>query len=219
MRYLFGAYSLDTPARTLRRADAVMPLEPKAYHVLLYLIEQRQRQVTRTELLEQVWADAYVDDSVVSRCIVALRRALGDSPETQQTIQTRRGYGYRFVAPVVCQEAPFSDVGLPPSPLVPAGPLAASPLAASAPLGTPPAPPPPAPFPWTTPADERKVVTVLCCGLSTTPAAVEALDLDEQHSLWQDVFAQLIPAAERYGGTLQPLLGEGFVALFGAPVA
>jgi class 3 adenylate cyclase/DNA-binding winged helix-turn-helix (wHTH) protein len=219
MHYVLGPYTLDTQSGELRHAEAVVPLEPKAYKVLVYLVEQRHRIVTKAELLDQVRRDVYVDDSVVSRCIVALRRALGDSPETQQAIQTRRGYGYRFVMPVVCQDRPVTGPAATPSlPLPPASlqePLPHAP----APTVAPPEPvalPPPS---WDTLSNERKVVTVLCCRLAETAATAERLDLDEQHAILQSFFELLTPEIKRYGGSIQPMLGEGFLALFGAPTA
>lgn len=217
MRYVLGPYTLDTQAGELRHGGAMVPLGPKAYQVLVYLIEQRHRLVTKTELLDQVWPNVYVDDSAVSRCIIAIRRALEHSSETQPAIQTRRGYGYRFVAPVVCQEPPA-----PPTTAPPALPLPHEALQAPlppAPAVTPPEPVGLSPPSWDTPGGERKVVTVLCCRLHTTAATADSLDLDAQHAMLQTVFALLTPEVRRYGGTIQPLLGEGFLALFGVPTA
>lgn len=104
MSYVFGSYVLDTARRELSCTGASIPLEPKAYQILVHLIEHRDRLVTRAELLEHVWSDVYVDDSAVSRCIGAVRKAVGDSREREDVIQTRRGQGYRFVATVVVED-------------------------------------------------------------------------------------------------------------------
>jgi DNA-binding winged helix-turn-helix (wHTH) protein/tetratricopeptide (TPR) repeat protein len=100
MSYVFGEYVLDTERHELSCAGEPIKLERKAYQVLVYLLQHHERLVTREELLEQVWPDTYVNDSAVARCIRTLRRALGDSRETQQMIQTLYGQGYRFVAAV-----------------------------------------------------------------------------------------------------------------------
>ncbi len=100
MQYVFGAFTLDTEQYELRCAGEAVPLEPKAYQVLAYLVQHRDRLVTGSELLTQAWPDVAVDRLAVARCISSIRRAVGDSAETQQTIQTRRGHGYRFVAEV-----------------------------------------------------------------------------------------------------------------------
>lgn len=109
MRYIFGDYTLDTARRELYHLETPIPLEPKAYQVLSYLVQNHDRLVTRDELLEHVWPDVYVDDSAVARRIQALRQSVGDSSITQQVIQTRRGQGYRFVAPVALPETLKDD--------------------------------------------------------------------------------------------------------------
>jgi DNA-binding winged helix-turn-helix (wHTH) protein len=99
MLYVFGDCELDTARQELRRAGLSVPLEPKAYQVLLYLVEQRDRLVTREDILAHVWPGVFIDDSAVSRCVIALRKAMGDSAGGR-IIRTRRGYGYQFVAAV-----------------------------------------------------------------------------------------------------------------------
>jgi len=101
MYYAFGGYVLNTARRELSHAGESIPLEPKVYQILTYLIQHRDRLITREELLEFFWSDVYVTDSAVARCIGAVRKAVGDSREWQDVIQTRRGQGYRFVAAVV----------------------------------------------------------------------------------------------------------------------
>ena len=98
--YVFGAYTLDTQRYELRRAGEPLPLEPKVFDVLTYLVQQCDRLVSKDELLEHVWCGANVGEAALVRCIVAARKAIGDRPETPQVIQTVRGRGYRFVAPV-----------------------------------------------------------------------------------------------------------------------
>ena len=98
--YVFGAYELDTQRYQLRRAGEPLPLEPKVFDVLTYLVHHCDRLVPKDELLEQVWCGASVGDAALVRCIVAARKAISDSPDTPQVIQTIRGRGYRFVAPV-----------------------------------------------------------------------------------------------------------------------
>jgi DNA-binding winged helix-turn-helix (wHTH) protein len=98
--YVFGAYTLDTQRYELRRAGEPLPLEPKVFDVLTYLVQQCDRLVSKDELLEQVWCGANVGEAALVRCIVAARKAIGDRPETPRIIQTVRGRGYRFVAPV-----------------------------------------------------------------------------------------------------------------------
>ena len=77
-----------------------MPLRPKVFQVLVYLIEQRDRVVTRDEVLAQVWPNQYVGEETLTSCVKAARRAVGDSGRTQRVIQTVHSRGLRFVAEV-----------------------------------------------------------------------------------------------------------------------
>ncbi len=100
IRYAFDDYQLDISRRELSRHGAHIPLEPKVYQVLLYLLQHAGRLVTREELLDHVWPDVFVQDAVVSRCIREVRQALGDDHVAQRMIQTRPRQGYRFVPSV-----------------------------------------------------------------------------------------------------------------------
>ncbi|ETW98862.1 MAG: hypothetical protein ETSY1_17130 [Candidatus Entotheonella factor] len=127
MIYTFLDYVLDTNRKALYRAHTAIKLEPKVYQVLVYLVEHHQRLVTKDELLEQFWAETYVNDNAVARCIRALRRALDDSRHTQRIILTQHRQGYRFVAPVDARDdAPVDDTE-------PARPEASEPVPASPP--------------------------------------------------------------------------------------
>jgi DNA-binding winged helix-turn-helix (wHTH) protein/predicted ATPase len=125
MFYIFGNCTLDTQRHELRRAGEPIKLTRKDYEVLLYLVQHSDHLVTKEELLEHVWPDVYVDDTAVARCIRTVRRAVGDSPETQHVIKTVHGQGYRFVAPLTVQEqlptlppsVPFPVVASVPSPM------------------------------------------------------------------------------------------------------
>ena len=99
--YCFEAYVIDTSRQELLRNDVHIPLEPKVYQVLLYLVQHADRLVTREELLNTIWANTFVQDAVLTRCVREVRHALGDDRATQGMIQTRLGQGYRFVATVI----------------------------------------------------------------------------------------------------------------------
>ena len=119
MRYTFATYDLYTERHELRQQGVPMPLEHKAYQVLVYLVQQADRLVTKGELLEAVWPAVYVDDSAVARCIGAARQAVGDGRATQRVIRTVHGQGYRFAAPVVAHDADPGTTSLaaPPTPV------------------------------------------------------------------------------------------------------
>lgn len=100
MIYQFGEYELDLELYQLRYAGDLCRLEPKAFNVLRYLIEHRDRIVPKEELLAELWDSQYISDAALNSCIMAARRAVGDSGNTQQVVQTQRGRGYRFIAPI-----------------------------------------------------------------------------------------------------------------------
>src|SRR5262245_28811286 len=100
MRYVFADCLLDTQLYTLSRAGLVIPLGPKAFHVLRYLLEHRDHLVSKEELCAHVWPAQFISDATIEGCITRVRQAIGDSGRAQQLIQTRRGYGYRFVGAV-----------------------------------------------------------------------------------------------------------------------
>jgi DNA-binding winged helix-turn-helix (wHTH) protein/predicted ATPase len=121
MLYTFHDYVLDPQRHELRQQGVPVPLERKAYHVLVYLVQRADRLVTKRELLEAVWPEVYVNDSAVACCIGAVRQAVGDRRETQGVIRTVHGQGYRFVAPVVVQpDAAGATSPADPAPPVPA---------------------------------------------------------------------------------------------------
>jgi DNA-binding winged helix-turn-helix (wHTH) protein/tetratricopeptide (TPR) repeat protein len=99
-KYLVGDFVIDTARYRVSLGDAPVPIEPKVFDLLVYLIRNRDRVLTREELFEQVWEGRSVSDATLSNHVKSARKALGDSGELQQTIQTVRGRGYQFIAPV-----------------------------------------------------------------------------------------------------------------------
>src|SRR5947207_3104021 len=75
-------------------------IEPKAFRVLVYLIENRGRLVEKQELLDTVWKDTFVSENAMTRSIAQLRKALGDNVKVPKYIETVPTKGYRFVAEV-----------------------------------------------------------------------------------------------------------------------
>src|SRR5262249_49006538 len=80
------------------RAGQSTRLAPKVFEVLCYLLEHRDRVVSKQELCEQVWEGLAISDATLESCLRAVRVVVGDSGQAQRIIQTQRGYGYRFVA-------------------------------------------------------------------------------------------------------------------------
>lgn len=82
----------------LKRAGRVIKLEPKVFYVFRFLIESRERVVSKSEILDEVWPGEAISESVLPRAIAVIRRAVGDSRAKQEVIETVHGHGYRFVA-------------------------------------------------------------------------------------------------------------------------
>src|SRR5208337_1968515 len=98
--FQFGKFQIDAPSRTLRREEAIVKLNPRAFDVLLYLVQNPGKALTRDELLKNAWADACVDESSLAQNISLLRRALEEKPGDNSYIVTLPGRGYQFVAAV-----------------------------------------------------------------------------------------------------------------------
>src|SRR5437870_5484720 len=128
MLYSFGDYLLDTARRELRYQGRPVPLEPKGYQVLLYLVQHHERLVTKDELLEHVWPEVYVIDTTVARCLTLVRKALGDSGTAQRVIKTLHGQGYRFVAPVMVGQVETPPAATLSALSAPAAPVVAEPV-------------------------------------------------------------------------------------------
>src|ERR1700735_3295717 len=89
------------------RNDEVLPVEPKAFRVLLFLLRNPQKLITKEELLNAVWGDVAVSENSLARAITLLRRQLGDDIREPRYIATIPTVGYRFLCPVdVLEDVP-----------------------------------------------------------------------------------------------------------------
>jgi DNA-binding winged helix-turn-helix (wHTH) protein/class 3 adenylate cyclase len=218
VRYRFGDYLFDTERYELRRAGAQVSLRPKECEVLAYLLAHHDRVVSKDELLEQVWPGQFVGDATLHARILAVRKAIGDDGSTARLLRTVRGRGYRFVAPVVAGAPPVSETaGSPPAALMEKPPCGG--LLPTATMEEPSTTVTSPPTPGSADTGEHKVVTVLCGGLAEAAAWAERLGAEAMHNLMQTLLARAQNVVQRYGGTLVQVSGEGFVGLFGAPVA
>lgn len=100
MIYCFDEFTLDTDRYELQRQGESLHVEPQVYSVLCYLVENRNRVVTRDELLDHVWGHRFVTPATLNTRIKALRQALGDDGALQRMIRTVRGRGFRFISDV-----------------------------------------------------------------------------------------------------------------------
>jgi TolB-like protein/DNA-binding winged helix-turn-helix (wHTH) protein/Flp pilus assembly protein TadD len=98
--YCFGEFVLDSRRRTLSRADSPVSLTSKAFDVLLFLVQNPNRLVTKDELLQAVWGDTFVEEGNLTQYIWHLRKVLGDNSENARMIVTIARKGYQFTADV-----------------------------------------------------------------------------------------------------------------------
>src|SRR5215510_8865345 len=109
MIYHFGECALDTQLCSVQRGEQTIRLRPKVFRMCLYLLEHRDRVVTREELCAQVWPGRFVNPATLEGVIRLVRQAVGDSGRVQGIILTRHSYGYRFVAGVEERAAKGAD--------------------------------------------------------------------------------------------------------------
>lgn len=100
-RYRFQDFEIDPPSRDLLRDGERVPLPPKSFDCLAYLVMHRDRAVGRDELIAAVWGRVEVTDMVVAQTMLRARKALGDSGALQRAIRTVPRFGYQWIAPVL----------------------------------------------------------------------------------------------------------------------
>ena len=93
----FEELELDLSRVELRRAGVRVPVEPQVFEVLAYLINHRDRVVSKEELMDSVWGGRFVSETAVTSRIKQARQAIGDNGQAQRLIRTVHGRGYRFV--------------------------------------------------------------------------------------------------------------------------
>ena len=101
----FQSFRLDTANQCLRRGQERVPIAPRAFDVLRYLVENPGRLVTQDQVLEKLWPETYVNPEVFRKYILDIRRVLGDRPDKPEFIETVTKRGYRFIAPVIDEGA------------------------------------------------------------------------------------------------------------------
>jgi DNA-binding winged helix-turn-helix (wHTH) protein len=123
VRYRFGDFVLSPARRVLADGGRVVPLIPRYFDLLVLLVEERDRAVTKQEIFASVWADVVVSESALTQAVRTIRRTLGDDSREPRFLRTVSRRGYQFVyAPVAVED----DAGPWPAE-APAAPVAAAP--------------------------------------------------------------------------------------------
>jgi DNA-binding winged helix-turn-helix (wHTH) protein/tetratricopeptide (TPR) repeat protein len=109
-RFRFGPFDLEPAGPSLRRDGEEVYLRRKTFQVLVYLVEQRHRFVSKQELWDKLWGGSAVTDDSLVQCVTDIRRALADDSRQPQYIRTLPRVGYRFIAPVAEESVPGPEV-------------------------------------------------------------------------------------------------------------
>jgi TolB-like protein len=117
LRYLFEEYAFDTGRRELYRGADIVSVAPQVFDLLDYLIRNRERVVSKDELINAVWNGRIVSDAALTTRLNVARSAIGDSGEEQRLIKTLPRKGFRFVGTVQEAQMAAIAVGSAPSPL------------------------------------------------------------------------------------------------------
>jgi len=117
LQFLFADHVLDVDRRELRCGSTLIAVEPQVFDLLNYLLENRDRVVSKDDLIASVWRGRIVSDSTLDSRINAARRALGDNGDKQRLIRTIARRGFRFVSAVRLESESDASHGSPPGEL------------------------------------------------------------------------------------------------------
>src|SRR5690554_2234449 len=109
MKYRFNNTALDATNYRLLVDGAEVAVEPQVFNLILYLIENKDRVISRDELLDHVWQGRVVSDTSINNSIKSARKALGDDGSKQHVIKTIHSRGYQFVAEFTTPNYPTSE--------------------------------------------------------------------------------------------------------------
>jgi class 3 adenylate cyclase/tetratricopeptide (TPR) repeat protein len=202
LQWCFDGFRLDPSNACLWRGEQAIALTPKAFAMLYYLVTHPHRLVTKDELLDAVWPEVTVTDTVLRVTISALRKALGDTAQTPRFIATVPWRGYRFLAPVEEYPGAASGTVAPVPPAVPQT-KAREPAAVPIPLLE----------------AERRTLTVLCCTLVDATTLAGHLDLEDFRAVVRAYHQTCAEMIQRFDGYLAQYLSDGVLGYFGYPVA
>ncbi len=111
MTFRFGSLTLDSESRALSRDGRPIPISPKAFRLLLVLVESRPRAIPKAELHQRLWPDTVVSDVNLPTLIAEIRAAIGDGARAPEFIRTVYGYGYAFSGAAVATRRDGTPAG------------------------------------------------------------------------------------------------------------
>ena len=195
MLFIFGSYVLDTGRRELRRGESVLSVQPQVFDLLEHLIRNRDRVVSKDDMLNAVWGGRIVSESTLATRINAARGAIGDDGESQHLIRTLSRKGIRFVGEVreVEDEPQAPRAG-------------SSPSGATARVA-----------PWV--EAERRHLTIMSCDFAGVRELATLLDPEELRSVIGACQACCAHVAARWDGTVPQFAEDGATIHFSYPQA
>jgi class 3 adenylate cyclase/predicted ATPase len=199
MFYIFEGYSLDTDRRELRRGGDIVALQPQVFDLLQYLIANRDRVVSKDDMLEAVWAGRLVSESTLATRINAARTAVGDNGDHQRLIRTLPRKGIRFVGAVQEELRPGDEAAKTHAVIQPETPERTA-----------------ARWSKVAPA-ERRQVTIASCELLV--AAATGMDPEDLREIIESYHNCVVETIRRHNGAVASVQGNTAVIHFGYPQA
>ncbi len=213
MIYTLGQFRLDTQYNLLFRGSEPVALGRRALALLRALVERPGALVSKDALIDAAWPGQAVEDSNLTVQIASLRRVFGEVSGGDRWIETMHRRGYRFIAPVVAEDAidiapPPIDAGLDPT----RGSMRGA-------RWGPRSDPKVGPAPRARADPERRQITAMSCELIGTPGHADGVGLEDLRDAI-DAFQRCVgETVDRHGGFVADHLGNAALVLFGYPVA
>jgi DNA-binding winged helix-turn-helix (wHTH) protein len=221
MIYAFDDYEVDTERYALRLRGKPVRIQPKAFELLVYLIQHTGQFISKENLRAHLWPDQLVSETALTYCVTVVRKAVGDTGRTQRVIKTVYGRGYRFIAPIR-ERSPTTPPEETPLALMPHAeeqsshtlPMLADPTAPAVmakyndSIGV-----------QSSAAAERRQLTVMRCRVLVTPVHSEPLDPEDLHEVMQEARRAYIEGVQPFEGHITQHFSDGCIVYFGYPHA
>jgi class 3 adenylate cyclase/tetratricopeptide (TPR) repeat protein len=190
--YVFEDYSLDTDRRELRRDGSLVAVQPQVFDLLQYLISQRERVVSKDDLISAVWGGRIVSESTLSSRITGVRQAISDSGDAQRLIRTIARKGLRFVGEVREEQRSTGAAAVPAA------------LSQDETVSE-----------WR--GAQRRHVTILACDVLGPAALRVHLDPEDLRDAMEACSQRVKEVVERHGGFIAETTADRLLVCFGYP--